>query len=412
LQKQNRRRYDGDRVKVRGKPRVAVIFNRDFEGAEADPENRAREDIRSVAIEVASVLGAAGYDVISLGVRDDIASLVATLRESPPVVVFNLCESLRGDNRFEALVPMLLEFEGLVYTGSPPTTLLQALHKDRTKQVLLGANVPTPRAVTLSTVDVAACAHLSYPLIVKPTREDASVGISRTSVVHTPAELEAQLRHVLVHYNQPAIIEEYITGREINAAVLEQPGAEPQVLPLHEIDFSEMPADRPKIVSFEAKWVEESPDFRGTRPVPCVLSDEQRARVSATALAAFRAIGLRDYGRVDLRLAADGTPYVIDINPNCDLSSDGGGFARAARAAGMDYPALVLRLLALALERRKDADTIPLSLRSRGADRAHSAQNRAASAGQGSERAEAGKSVQTGRSGVRHRAPRGGAGSA
>jgi D-alanine-D-alanine ligase len=386
-------------VKVRRKLRVAVIFNRDFEGAEADPENRAREDIRHVAIEVAAILGA-GHDVISLGVRDDLAGLVSALRESPPTVVFNLCESLRGDNRFEALVPMLLEFEGLVYTGSPPTTLLTALHKDRTKNLLVGAGVPTPRSVTLTVADAALADHLRYPLFVKPTREDASVGIAGASVVKTPAELVARLRHVLVHYNQPALVEEFIEGREINASILERPGMDPEVLPLHEIDFSEMPADRPKIVSFEAKWVEESPEYAGTRPVPCQLAAAVQDRVRQVALAAFRAVGLRDYGRVDMRLAADGTPYVIDINPNCDLSSEGGGFVRAARAAGMSYSDLVLRLLSLAIERRKDADTIPLSVRSRGADAADSASEKP------------GQSVSTGRGGVRHRTPRGGAGTA
>jgi D-alanine-D-alanine ligase len=416
-------------VKVRRKPRIAVIFNRDFEGAEADPENRAREDIQNVAVEVAAILakastaaapgGVAGYEVISLGVREDLAGLVSALRKSPPTVVFNLCESLRGDNRFEALVPMLLEFEGLVYTGSPPTTLLTALHKDRTKQLLIGAGVPTPRSVTMTSSDAALAQHLRYPLFVKPTREDASVGIAAASVVRNPAELVARVRHVLMHYNQPALVEEFIDGPEINASILERPGMTPEVLPLHEIDFSDMPADRPKIVSFDAKWVEDSPEYHGTRPVPCVMDESVQARVREVALAAFRAAGLRDYGRVDVRVANDGTPFVIDINPNCDLSSQGGGFVRAARAAGMSYPDLILRLLGLAIERRKDADTIPLSVRSRGARRPDSVAVKQPEQPQDAGRetaealgSEAGQSVSTGRGGVRHRTPRGGAGSA
>ena len=392
-------------MKVRTKPRIAVIFNRDFEGAEGDPENRAREDIRNVATEVADVLDQAGYDTLRLGVRDDLPAMLAALRDPAPVTVFNLCESLRGDNRFEALVPMLLEFEGVVYTGSPPTTLLSALHKDRTKQLLLAAGVPTPRSLTFTSADISDLGDLRFPLIVKPTREDASVGISSASVVATPAELESRVRHVLMHYNQPAIVEEYILGREINASILERPGGQPEVFPLHEIDFSDMPTDRPKIVSFEAKWVEDSPDFRGTRPVPCVIRDEIRERITQVALAGFRAVGVRDYGRVDLRLAGDGTPFVIDVNPNCDLSSQGGGFARAARAAGLTYADLVLRLLALALERRKDADTIPLAVRPRSADRAARPKARS---GQDADV----KSVSPGGGGLRHRAPRGRAGSA
>ncbi|HEY0714232.1 MAG TPA: D-alanine--D-alanine ligase [Polyangia bacterium] len=392
-------------MKVRAKPRIAVIFNRDFEGAEADPENRAREDIQNVATEVVEVLKQAGYDTLSLGVRDDLPALLASLRDPAPVTVFNLCESLRGDNRFEALVPMLLEFEGLVYTGSPPTTLLSALHKDRTKQLLLAAGVPTPRSLVFTSPDVEAARGLRFPLFVKPTREDASVGISSASVVNDLAELETRVRHVLMHYNQPVLVEEYIVGRELNASVLERARGAAEVLPLHEIDFSDMPGDQPKIVSFEAKWVEESPQYLGTRPVLCQLDDQTRQRVTEVALAAFRAVGLRDYGRVDLRLAADGTPYVIDVNPNCDLSSQGGGFARAARAAGMSYADLVLRLLGLALERRKDADTIPLTARSRSADRAPVAQGK-------QDRQQDGKSVSPGGGGLRHRAPRGRAGSA
>jgi D-alanine-D-alanine ligase len=122
-----------------------------------------------------------------------------------------------------------------------------------------------------------------------------------------------------------------------------------------------MPADRPKIVSFEGKWVEDSVEYLGTRPVRCEgLSTELRDKVAETALGAFRAIGLRDYARVDIRLSKDGTPYVIDVNPNCDLSDLAGGFSRAAKAGGLSYKDVILRLLALALSRRFDETAIPL----------------------------------------------------
>jgi D-alanine-D-alanine ligase len=407
-------------VKGRSKSRIAVIFNRDFEDAESDPENRAREDIKNVAADVAAVMRAAGHQVSSFGVRDDVHEVMAALRKWQPLVVFNLCESLRGDNRFEALIPLLLEFEGLTYTGSAPQALLQALHKNKAKELIQAHQVSSPRALTVSDARQifglaervqAGPRPLGFPLIVKPSREDASVGICSASVVRTAAELEARVRHVLEHYRQPALVEQFIDGREINVSVLERPGGEAQVLPLHEIDFGEMPDDLPRIVSFEGKWVESSAEFRGTRPVPCQLDAGTRARVEATALAAFRALDLRDYGRVDMRLHADGTPYVIDVNPNCDLSSEGGGFARAAKAAGMSYSDLVLRLFALALERRNDADTIPLAVRSPGAAGADRPEQRSGGAG-GDLRSAGGQPVPAGRGGLRHRAPRGGAGSA
>jgi D-alanine-D-alanine ligase len=142
------------------------------------------------------------------------------------------------------------------------------------------------------------------------------------------------------------------------------------LLPLHEIDFSEMPAGQPHIVSYAAKWEESSAEYRGTKPVRCSgLPDVAAARIGSVARAAFAAMELRDYGRLDVRLAADGTPYVIDINPNCDLSDASGGFARAGRAAGLGYDELVRRIVDLALQRRTHADTIPIAVRSRAAHR-------------------------------------------
>jgi D-alanine-D-alanine ligase len=201
---------------------------------------------------------------------------------------------------------------------------------------------------------------------------------------------------VLDRYRQPALVEEYIEGREIYASLLGRVDRAPEILPLHEIDFSDMPPDRPNIVSFEGKWVEDSVEYLGTRPVPCgELTPAARARITEVALGAFAALELTDYGRVDIRLTADGVPYVIDVNPNCDLSQEGGGFSRAARAAGLSYADLVLRILDLALARRKNADTIPIASRPRSADRTRRPSDR--------EPVPAGGGI------VRARAPRGGA---
>jgi len=243
-------------VKLRAKSRVAVVYNRDFEGAEADPENRAREDIQHVATDVLRIVGQAGYDVSAHGVGEDVHTALAEVAARRPAVVFNLCESLRGDNRFEALVPLLLEHEGLVYTGSGPLALTLALHKHKAKEVLRARGVPTPGGVLMDRAGPLR-ASLRYPLIVKPAREDASVGICSASVVHDAEALAARVQHVLTHYRQPALVEEYIEGREIYASLLGRPDGAPEILPLHEIDFSDMPADRSRIVSFEGKWVED-----------------------------------------------------------------------------------------------------------------------------------------------------------
>ena len=346
-----------------GLARIVVAYNRDFENAEADPENRAREDVENVATHLTARLERRGFDVIPLGVHDDLAETLTEIRRIKPDVVFNLCESISGDSRFEPLLPMLLEKEGIAYTGSPPLALSMAVHKPKAKEILRARGVPTPDS--FSTSALGPDIELEFPLIVKPAREDASVGIYKESVVRDAAALNARIAHVLSQYSQPALVERYIEGREVYASLLATPAGVPEVLPLYEIDFSGMPASHPRIVTFDGKWVESSAEYAGTKPVRCELPEELRARVAGTARAAFLALELRDYGRVDMRLGVDGVPYVIDVNPNCDLSHQAGGFARAAHAAGLTYDDLILRILEQALIRKHDADTIPLAVRSR-----------------------------------------------
>jgi D-alanine-D-alanine ligase len=347
-----------------------VAYNRDFEGSEADPENKAREDVRTTADDVVAALAQGGLDAEMVGVGDDLMAAMASVKQFAPDVVFNLCESLGGDNSFEPLMPLLLEYAGIAYTGSPPLALGLALHKHRAKDALRAAGVPTPEGLAVASPAELAKVRLPFPLIVKPSREDASVGISSDSVVHDRAALKQQVTYVTARYRQPALVERFIEGREIYVAMLGKTDGGLELLPLSEIDFTDMPAERPRIVSFEGKWAESSADFRGTKPVPCVgLTAEVQARIGEVARTAFAAMELRDYGRLDLRLATDGTPYVIDVNPNCDLSAASGGFARAGRAAGIEYDELIRRIVDLALQRRPHADTIPLAARSRAAHR-------------------------------------------
>jgi D-alanine-D-alanine ligase len=384
-------------VKTRPKARIVVVFNRDFEGAEADPENKAREDIRDIAENIVRILEGAGFEASAFGVTADVHAAVDAIRAARADAVFNLCESIQGDNRFESLLPLLLDLEKIAYTGSGPFALSLALRKDKAKEILRARGIPVPQGMMVT--DAATPIPLELPVIVKPAREDASVGISSASVVHDPALVAERVRHVLQHYRQPALVERYIDGREIYVSLLGRVGDKPQIFPFFEIDFSDMPPDRPRIVSFEGKWVEDSVEYLGTRPVRCEgLTPALRQHIADTALAAFEAMDLRDYARMDIRLTAEGVPYVIDVNPNCDLSDLAGGFSKAARAGGLSYKEVILRLVALALTRRPDADTIPLAKRSRSVGAA--------------DRTRTGQSVSAGGGVVRARAPRGGAGSA
>ncbi|HEY2518078.1 MAG TPA: D-alanine--D-alanine ligase [Polyangiaceae bacterium] len=335
-------------------PTVAVLYNVDYEDSspDGDPGYAARADVGQVAASIAQELDDGAHDVQLVPVDGDLTELRERLAEIDPDCAFNLCESLAGDTRLESAVPLVLELLGIPFTGSPPEALRHALYKDRVKRRLEAAGIPTPRACVMTRA--ADPCPLDFPLIVKPVREDGSVGISSRSVVYNEAELRACVGEIVATLRQPCLVEQFVVGRELNVALFGYPAA--RVLPLSEIDFSGLPSGSPPIVSYEAKWNEGSPEDIGTRPVlHPQLAPAIAARVRRVAVEAFRAVGMRDYGRVDVRLAPNGVPYVIDVNPNCDLSRHA-GMARAAAAVGMDYSSLVKLLVRYALRRRRSSE--------------------------------------------------------
>lgn len=330
---------------------MGILYNVDYDEStrDCDPGYAARADVDAVAKAAARELADGRHEAILLPVDGDLAMLRARLVELDLDCAFNLCESLAGDTRLESAVPLLLELLGIPFTGSPPEALSHALYKDRVKRLLQAAGVPTPESCVMAS-PFDPC-HLAFPLIVKPVREDGSVGITARSVVHNEGHLRGAVASVIADFRQPCLVEQYIEGRELNVALVGYPAA--RILPLSEIDFSALPADRPPIVSYDAKWASGSVDDLGTRPVlHPQLPNAVAVRVRKVALEAFRAVGVRDYGRVDIRLSKAGVPYVVDVNPNCDLAEHA-GMARAAAAVGIDYGALMRLLVRYALRRKK-----------------------------------------------------------
>jgi D-alanine-D-alanine ligase len=334
--------------------RVLVVHNRDFTAAD-DPEFASRADVENAARDIAGALAARGHTVETLPIPPDPLAAVGVAAEiaaRAPDLVFNLCESLGGDARHEAVLPSLFELVGVRYTGSGPLALATALRKDRAKALLHANGVPTPAAAV--SVDGTLPRELPpLPCIVKPAREDASTGISLKSVVRTARELAARVADVHARYRQPILIEQFIAGRELYVSLLGN-GDTLAALPMHEVDFSAMPAGAPHIVTYDGKWDPSSQEYKGTRSVRAEVTPEVQARCAAAARAAFFALELSDYARVDLRLADDGTPFVIDVNPNCDLS-DGAGVCRAASFGGIAYPDLIDRVVAAATARHEKA---------------------------------------------------------
>lgn len=327
---------------------IILLHNRDHDLLEDDPGREAREDVVRVASALAEALSRGDTHAEPLAIEGDRLDFVDTLRRRQPDLVVNLCESLAADSRGEMAVPCLLDALGLAYTGSSALSLGLALHKPKAKEILTARGVPTPAFRVVQRLEDALAVDLPWPLIVKPAREDASVGVTGDSVVYERSALVRACDAVLRNFHQPALVEQFIPGREIYVPLL---GNQPrQPLPLTEIHFGRTFEERPNIVSYTAKWEPESDEYRDTTSGPCQVDVTLEARCVQVALEAFAALDCQDYGRVDLRVSPEGVPYVIDINPNCDLHPSA-GFAKAAKAAGMDYSALAARLVEVALER-------------------------------------------------------------
>ncbi|MEJ7599191.1 MAG: ATP-grasp domain-containing protein [Kofleriaceae bacterium] len=332
--------------------RISVLYNTDYDAELTGPGI----DVSSVEVSARAIsdgLRDSGYDIKLIGIQGtDVFEVLAGLRETKPELVFNLCESMAGDPRNEPTFVGLLDLFRIPYTGADLLSLASCLFKQRTKEILAARGIPSPPYRVL--VDAAALADptleaLDYPWFLKLEHEDASVGITEANLVTDVAALRARALEMMIEFEQPILAERYIDGREINVTLIGN-GADLEMLPIHEIDFAAMPRDRPRIVSYAAKWEENHVDYEGTRPVP--LRDATPALVASvesTARAAWTALGLRDYGRVDLRVDANG-PWVIDINPNCDISPDA-GVARSAKVAGLSYAQLIDKIAQAAWRR-------------------------------------------------------------
>jgi len=330
-------------------PRVAVLHNAltaASRGGEAD--RLAVEAVEGAARAGAKALEEAGWSVSVQVVPGEARELAAMLSALEADLVFNMVEELAGDARGDAAFAAMLELWGIPYTGAGPRALTLCLEKPVARAVLAARGVRVPRGAVLEN-GTESLGGLRFPVIVKPSREDASHGIELASVVAAEREARERARLVIERYGQPALVEEYVDGREVNAALVAR-GGEVDVLPLGEIDFSGFPAGAPRIVTYAGKWVEDSPDWRATLSVAARLGPVEEARVRETALAAWTALGLADYARVDLRLDASGEPFVIDVNPNPDLSP-GAGFALAAERRGWSHAQLILHIAEAALER-------------------------------------------------------------
>lgn len=336
--------------------RVCVLHNTDWDDELKEQTGADVSAVEESARSVCKGVLEGGYQGELMGIEGlDLDKVFRTFAGEPPDVVFNLCESLRGEARNEIVMPAILELLKIPYTGSDSYTLSLALHKDRSKELLQLRGVPTPECWVIQTVnDFATERRLAYPMFLKLAREDASIGIASDNVAHDWTALKKRATELLLEYEQPVLCEQYIDGREVNVTILTSESSENgfEVMPLHEIDYSSMPAGKPHIISYAAKWDETHPEYGGSMPKPMTdVSESLRTAIHRVSIDAAVAIGMRDYGRVDLRIDSQERPWVIDINPNCDISP-GAGFANAAAAGGLSYGQLIQRICDSAYRRR------------------------------------------------------------
>jgi D-alanine-D-alanine ligase len=300
--------------------------------------------------DIEDALRANNHEFSRVAVDDDIEPIIKSLKESNPDIVVNLAESFAGKSALESNVAALLNLLGLRYTGSSPAGLILAGDKTLTKKVLTFHGILTARFATVFRGAVDWAGDISFPLILKPPQEDASLGITQKSIVNDVQELLQKISSLQTEYQGPVLAEEFIDGREFYVGVLGNSDA--QALPVMELDFSGYPEGKPKIASWEAKWGDEGDEkgaeFEGTKSVfPTDVSEELTEKMQKVAVDAFHALRLRDYARVDLRVTAKEEVYVIEVNPNCYLEKKA-EFASAAGKSGLEYPALIERIIELA----------------------------------------------------------------
>ena len=333
---------------------IAVIYNQE----EEPPSKGEAQDLIALqyttktATHIYEALCRLGYQAVLVPARNDLETFARELSQYSPrnTFVFNVCDGFAGDNFSASLIPRLLDDLGYKYTGPHSDAIRLCTDKARAKQRLVKRGVPTP-AYQLFSKPMSkprGGMSLTFPAIVKPVHEDASMGIDEKSVVTNHNELMERVDYVTAAYSQPALVEEYICGREFTVSMWGNGTME--VLPISEHDFSAVDDPLKSLLTYEAKWVEGSFTYNEFRVIcPADLNTDEEANIKNVAMNAFRAMGLRDFGRVDLRYR-DGVPYVIDINDIPDLSPDA-GFARTSGMAGYSYDQMVDRILNLAMHR-------------------------------------------------------------
>jgi D-alanine-D-alanine ligase len=354
--------------------RIAVAFNLKKEAETSMPEDAYAEfDAIEVPLAIKNALEKRGY-IADLVEADE--NFFEKMRDGNYNFVFNIAEGLNAGAR-ESQVPAILDMLGIPYTGSGVLTQAITLDKARTKQILLHHRIPTPKYQLFTSWNEKIKPGLGFPMFVKPNAEGSSKGIRNSSLVHNEKELRKMLKFVIGNYKQPAMVEEYLDGREFTVGVLGN--NPPRVLPIVEVTFDHLPDGVNKFDSYEVKWYWDNPN-NPVDPVVCPADVDEvlKSRIEQVAINTFKALGIVDLCRMDIRLDEVGIPNVIDVNALPGLMPDpvdNSRFPKACFTAGMSYDQIIHAVLSEAMKRNglytearkiKNANRNPLQLSRQG----------------------------------------------
>lgn len=327
--------------------KILLVYN-----LNAHPINLTEVGALEKFYEISYSLTAAGFTVELCNIEHSCEKLISAIKSSKADLVFNLIEDVNQSSFNDATVAGIFDWLKIAYIGSDAQALSFTTDKHRAKLLMKAAGIKTPAWHYFAPTDsLIEAKDLKFPVIVKPYHEDASIGIDEQSIVLNQNDLNERVKYIFDSFKQGALAEEFIDGREINAAYL---GDENKIaLPLSEIDYSSLPHELPKILSYDAKWSPESISYRSIKTsCPALVSDALKSQIDDMCRSVISIFGCRDYCRVDLRIDSNDQPYILEVNVSPDLDREA-GFFRASQAHGLSYQGMLIAIVNCALKRSK-----------------------------------------------------------
>ena len=349
------------------KLKVTILYDAVEDRVKAEDAAAGEAPPPLVGEQIEAALRERGHEVRRLAATGTALDLARQIQQDDADIIVNVCESFHGEGDQEQNVAALLELAGKTFTGSGSLGLALAQDKGLTKKLLAFHGIATPKFAVIENGAADHVDDIDFPMFVKPANADASIGIDNGSLVRSVKELMERISYVATEFDAPALVEEFIDGRELFVGVLD--GHKPEALPVVEWDLSKVPDGAPRIAGTEVKWDRTNPANRTPLSAPDDLPEAVRTALQEAAVEAFRALRLRDYGRVDIRLrrrsggAADDPLqgwefFLIEVNPNPHLAGDA-ELPTAAAIAGLSYGDLIERIIRNALARSRRQPPLP-----------------------------------------------------